>query len=565
MKTKRFLFKKVLPMQLILIIFLAMILNIFIGVKEINASSYSQYKKTGISEFPTSYQSNLKRIAELHPNWTFTAFYTGMSWNDFIEKETSAHLRNTVHNSREATWKCSCGQVASGYACASKGIIEYYSDPRNFLTESGMFQFLEMSYNSSVHTKAGVESIIKGTFMDRTITFNLDGNQRTMSYADIIMDAAKETKISPYSIAIKIIQEVGRQGSQSVSGTYAGYEGYYNFFNIGAYDSGNAIENGLKHAKEKGWNNQYTSIIEGSKYMADSYISVGQNTAYFYKFDVVDGSNGVCWHQYMTNVQDPSSQAKNLYNTYAKNNILNASLNFIIPVFNNMPNVCNLPTTMDPSSSNSYYVNGTGVSLRSEPTTSSSKIATLSKNEVVKVIEFNKGSSDGYDWAYIERSDGTKGYVANCYIVSNGGNGPSGGNDTPNQSNSIAKIENTYIITVPDKTLSEIAKEVSINSYEVKDKNGKVIDINQNVSTTYVLNNKSTNKYYKIAVLGDVNGDGAINSGDLFAIKAHLIGTKTITEDEIKISADANRDGAINSGDLFAIKAHLIGSKNISL
>ena len=50
---------------------------------------------------------------------------------------------------------------------------------------------------------------------------------------------------------IKIFQEVGRNGSNSVTGTYPGYEGYYNFFNFGAYDGGNAIENGLKYAKEK--------------------------------------------------------------------------------------------------------------------------------------------------------------------------------------------------------------------------------------------------------------------------------------------------------------------------
>ena len=51
--------------------------------------------------------------------------------------------------------------------------------------------------------------------------------------------------MSPYSIASKIIQEVGTKGSNSVSGTYSGYEGYYNFYNLGAYDTGNAIVNGL--------------------------------------------------------------------------------------------------------------------------------------------------------------------------------------------------------------------------------------------------------------------------------------------------------------------------------
>ena len=107
--------------------------------------------------------------------------------------------------------------------------------------------------------------------------------------------------------------------------------------------------NGLKYAREKGWNNQYDAIIEGAEEIANSYTNAGQNTAYFYKWDVVGNKilqsgktqsvsgSSMFWHQYMTNVQDPTSQSKSLYNTYAKNNILDESLNFIIPVYDSMP------------------------------------------------------------------------------------------------------------------------------------------------------------------------------------------------------------------------------------
>lgn len=127
---------------------------------------------------------------------------------------------------------------------------------KKFLGESTVFQFLEMSYNQNVHNEEGVKGIIASSFMNTEITFELNGVQTTMAYSKIIMDAKKQSGISPYSIAIKIIQEVGRDGSSSVSGTYKAsdgtdYSGYYNFFNIGAYDQGNAIENGLKYAQEK--------------------------------------------------------------------------------------------------------------------------------------------------------------------------------------------------------------------------------------------------------------------------------------------------------------------------
>ncbi|MCI8310561.1 MAG: SH3 domain-containing protein, partial [Clostridia bacterium] len=230
--------------------------------------------------------------------------------------------------------------------------------------------------------------------------------------------AAEESGISPYSIAIKIIQEVGTNGSNSVSGTCPGYEGYYNFYNWGATDGGNAVEKGLIYAKEKGWNNQYTAIVEGAKKMADSYVSVGQNTAYFYKFDVVDDTaTGLYWHQFMTNVQDPSSQASNLYNTYAKNNAIDISLNFIIPVFKDMPESNFMPNGISSSDRNSYFINGTGVQFRDMPGTWAYSYGTLDYGEIVTVEELNHKEANGYTWAKIKTSNGTVGYVANIYLT----------------------------------------------------------------------------------------------------------------------------------------------------
>ena len=553
MKLRKIFMQKIIPINLILIMIFS-IATIF-GINKVEA--YTQNKKIGINEFPESYKKYLKELSEAHPNWTFTAFNTGMSFSEFISKEKSVHLRNTIIKTALPELKCSCEKVASGYACASDGAVAYYADPRNFLTEAGVFQFLEMTYNSESQTVEGVESIISGTFMNTEISLNnevedtyvvakidgdniisvpnkkisevlesveiksyevknqkseiiensknvvtgykiydkttnktynlivlgdvngdgeikatdymkiknyimeeiklddyqkiaadvngdgqvkatdymkiknyimdsieikLKGEKKTsnnkISYSEIIMKAAEESGISPYSIAIKIIQEVGRNGSSSVSGTYPGYEGYYNFFNYGAYDEGNAIENALKYAKEKGWNNQYTAIIEGSKLMADSYVSVGQNTAYFYKWDVVDDkSNGAFWHQYMTNIQDPSSQAINLFNTYAKNDLLDLGLSFIIPVFENMPERCDMPTSIDKTLNTSYYVNGTGVNLRKGPSTDQETITSLNKNEVVTVLELNVGTTNGISWARIQRANGTVGYMANKYLL----------------------------------------------------------------------------------------------------------------------------------------------------
>ena len=58
-------------------------------------------------------------------------------------------------------------------------------------------------------------------------------------------------------------------------------------------------------------------------------------------------------------------------------------------------------------------------------------------------------------------------------------------------------------------------------------------------------------------VLADANGDGKINSGDLYAIVSHLIPVDKLTGVKEK-AADANGDGRVNSGDLTWICQYLI-------
>ena len=534
--------KRILIMSIILIT-----ISFFVmPLKSVFAATYyTQTVKTGIDKFPAEYQNALKKLKELHPNWNFDAYYTGLDWNTVVLNEKVCK-RNRVLKSSDESWKCSCGNVASGYACASEKIISYYLDPRNFLNEVNIFQFLEISYNERIHNVDGVKKAVKNTFLSKNVTYkngngekqnykieneiikitpntkltdidknakgelktgakvtvngkeytaivmgdingdgkvnsadaleilkysaeliNLnnnaieagkingkvnalsalsvlkysagvedisfsssDGKEYTKSYAEIILEAAKESNMSPYSIASKIIQEVGTKGSNSVSGTYKGDEGYYNFYNLGAYDTGNAIVNGLMYAKDKGWNNQYTAIIEGAKELANSYTNAGQNTAYFYKWDVVGtrilkagetqtvSSSNMFWHQYMTNVQDPTSQSKSLFNTYGNNKLLDESLNFIIPVYNNMPNSNTMPSGLTTDDGDLYYVNCTdGLAVREKPTTSSTALTRLYKNTVVVVLEREFTEANGYKWDKVKLANGIEGYVASKWLT----------------------------------------------------------------------------------------------------------------------------------------------------
>lgn len=130
----------------------------------------------------------------------------------------------------------------------------------------------------------------------------------------------------------------------------SGYEGIYNFYNIGAYSSteaGGAIANGLKWAStgdtyNRPWNDRYKSITGGAEYIGKNYINVGQNTLYLEKFNVT--STNRYDHQYMTNIEAPNSEATKTVSAYGVID-KDMSIIFSIPVYNNMPDKpCEVPS-----------------------------------------------------------------------------------------------------------------------------------------------------------------------------------------------------------------------------
>jgi len=234
-------------------------------------------------------------------------------------------------------------------------------DPRNFLTTNGIFQFELLTYQEEYQTVEGVENILKGTALYNTTYEYMDdeGNKRTISYAQTFIEAAKYSGVSPYHLATRVKQEVVTSNglSGSVSGKYPGYEGLYNFYNIGAKDSagGGAIANGLKFAKTGKnnavidslymipWTNPYRAIVGGSYFIGADYINRGQNTIYMQKFNVTPLSTYS--HQYMSNVEAPYAEAKKLLSAYST--MMDSPIVFSIPVYLNMPETpAPMPTTM---------------------------------------------------------------------------------------------------------------------------------------------------------------------------------------------------------------------------
>lgn len=173
---------------------------------------------------------------------------------------------------------------------------------------------------------------------------------KKVSYTDIIMKAAELSGVSPYVLASMILQEQGKGTSGSISGTHSAYPGYYNYFNIGAYehDGMGPIEAGLWYASQSGsngrpWNTVEKAIIGGAKSYGDGYVNAGQDTFYLKKFNV-QGSNKYS-HQYMTNVPGAAAEGAKISEAY-NSSIKATALEFKIPVYENMPETsCPMPTT----------------------------------------------------------------------------------------------------------------------------------------------------------------------------------------------------------------------------
>ena len=79
---------------------------------------------------------------------------------------------------------------------------------------------------------------------------------------------------------------------------------------------------------------------------------------------------------------------------------------------------------------------------------------------------------------------------------------------------------------------------------------------------TRIMHNTDLYKEFTNVVIGDINGDGKINSADLLKIRQHLLGTNVLNGAYF-LSSDINYDNTINSADLLRVRQHLLGSKLI--
>ena len=154
--------------------------------------------------FPETYKVKLRQLHAKYPKWKFVAQNTKLTWADVITAESALGL-NTIQNSSISSWKSTQTgaynwdtstwiELDSGnWVAASSGLISYYMDPRNMLDETYIFQFLSQKYDGTQQTKAGLQNVVKGTFLAGSYT----ESGATKSYVDTLMSAGKSSGVSP--------------------------------------------------------------------------------------------------------------------------------------------------------------------------------------------------------------------------------------------------------------------------------------------------------------------------------------------------------------------------------
>ena len=539
-----------------------------------------------INEFQTlgfneSYATKLAILKTIHPNWNFTPLNLNITWDEAVNGETKYISTNLIDSSNTSLRNTEDGAYVNGvwttfeggrWYSASKQVVKYYLDPRNFLNDGHIFMFEVLSFDANTQNEETIQSLLNSSFMKGNTFYYNEANEKIdISYAKTFLDSGTINNVSAINLVGRVLLEQGENGSALSSGDYPGYEGYYNFFNINATGKTkeDVITKGLAYAKRKEWNSPYASIIGGGKLLND-YTSVGQNTLYLQKFDLVGDT--LYSHQYMQNIRAPYTESYTAYRAYVKNNLINSNFNFSIPIFKGvMPERTSLSSDYNEDSSlallsvtgcnlmpsftsNAYNytcnvpLDTNKVTINAIAMASSSQIDGTGEIELLedeKTVNIVVTSASGTKSTYqiiIKKSKDSElspdEILAKLQI--NNDSGYLSGFDLGMEASNLNKlITDNY-----PSALSEINKEGILST-------GMTLKLKNNGESTY-----------NILIYGDSNGDGEISILDLQKIQKHILNIQTLNGAYLKAS-DANKDGEISILDLQKIQKHILNINKI--
>lgn len=524
------------------------------------------FNKT-LKNFPVSYHEPLKKLHAKHPNWHFKRINTYTSWDKAVKEQVGRKLLQITNDSNrgllilEGSYFDPVNDYytvnGSTWYYPNEETIAYYMDPRNYLNEPNILAFQSLFFNNYENVST-VKKIGKNT------TY-------IASFADLIYNISKEVNISSYYAMSHAIQENGYNANRSTSGKTKGYEGYYNFYNIGANDNGDKAINGLNRAKSEGWDTPAKSIRGGLSFIQDFYIGKNQHTPYSFNFNVHHNRVEKTWHQYMTNVRATMSTARINYNSLDEE-MRNLNYTFHIPVYNGMPNkAAKLPDHRNPNNFlKSININGKPLKgfthdtftytypiADTIPTINISASAASSKAKVQGTGNINIINKNYLEIICISEQGKKRTYRIN-FKKTSGGVGINIDEEIKKKNYNISK---GYITNIGINK----SKNIFINSFNnlvVTSVGSKTNLIGTNSTLSFSTSNNS--KTYKALIYGDINGDGIIDILDLTILQLYLMNKTKLNADSFKLAADINRDGKTDILDLTILQLYLMNKTKIS-
>ncbi len=222
-----------------------------------NIAQLFKFEKKGIyideNKYP-GYKQKITQLRQQHPNWEFELLYTGLDFNTAVtgEYEYANKQANLVYTpTYKGDWIAPNPYVSGTWASASYKGIAYFMDPRNFLNDVDVFQFVDLgNYASSGATKESIQYQVNGTFLN--------------NYAEDLRRICENNNVNPYYIVARLFQEQGRNGSATLEMDGRDGKKYYNPFNIGAV-VGNDVATALARAKKEGWDTMVKGLEGGMK------------------------------------------------------------------------------------------------------------------------------------------------------------------------------------------------------------------------------------------------------------------------------------------------------------
>lgn len=568
--------------------------------------TYNDYCNSLIAKgFVKSYCPYLYYLHSKYPNWTFTADKI----NNTLDKVASEEEGKVVLQTANSNYWYNTKPIEGDYYYVKGNVISSFMDPRNSLFEGRIFQFLDLEESKDIYNDVALKKV-SGT----------SGN--LINYISEYKDAASNNGINALHIMARSKQEGANTVTySSVTGLYTtstgrtsvqGYslDGYYNFYNIQAFADGTysfTVQRGLAYAAgflsdescisqdssglayydedlcgvlsyQRPWNTPAKAISGGAEFIASSYVKKGQDTLYYQKFNVASYSQyNKYTHQYMTNLYAPASESNTMYSAYNAGSLLNSSFNFVIPVYDDMPDDGYQAVLKNGDSSlSSITINDKNFSEFD------SVVVEYNYNLVMSDDVFKIGAKTTQSTSSVEGT-GDYTFVDNKAIVKLVVTAEDGSSTTyvinvtkivPEEVVSVTdivtkmgvKVSNDIMYGIsPDTAVTTLVNTVSKNKGEasVTDSKGKV-----KTSGSYVTGDKITikgtseSKTYTIAVRGDVNGDGLVKINDLILIQSHILERAELTGVKY-YAADVSYDGNIKINDLVLVQSHILEKSSL--